>query len=41
MATNDINLEGDSELSDAASNVFLTVKPVEAEFEKGESCIKY
>ena len=39
MATNDLNLESDSEPSDAASNVFETVKPVEVEFKKVESCI--
>ena len=34
MATNDLNLESDSELSDAASNVFWTDEPVDVEFEK-------
>ena len=41
IGTDDLNLESNSELKDAASNVFWTVEPVEVEFEEGEWwCIK-
>ena len=43
MATNDLNLESDSELSDAASYAFWTVhvEAVDVEFEDGEWGIAY
>ena len=36
-----LNLESDSELSDAASIFFIAVEPVDVEFEEGECCIAY
>ena len=40
-ATIDLNLESDSGLLDAASNVFWTVELVEVGFEEGESCTTF